>query len=151
MDLKKLLVINGPNLNVLGKREPHIYGERTYQDLCKFIEDYCREKDIYVEIFQSNHEGDIVDVLQKAYGRFQGIIINPAAYTHSSIAILDALQAVGLPTVEVHLSDILQREDFRQISYIRDYCLKSVIGLGFDGYIEAIDFLLEYDIENNGI
>ena len=137
----KILVINGPNLNFLGIREPEIYGKQTYKDLCNLILDYCSKKDIKVEIFQSNHEGDIVDKIQQSYNRFDGIVINPAAYTHTSVAILDALKAVGTPAVEVHISKVNEREKFRQISFIRDYCIKTIVGKGFNGYIEAIDIL----------
>ena len=138
----KILVINGPNLNMLGIREPDIYGKKTYDDLVALIEDYCREKGVDVEIFQSNHEGAIVDKIQDAYKKFDGIVINPAAYTHTSVAILDALKAVGIRTVEVHISDVSAREDFRKVSYVRLYAEKTVSGLGFDGYLRAIDHLL---------
>lgn len=143
MSLMKLLVVNGPNINMLGVREPEVYGDGTYIDLCNLVDNYCREKNIEVEFFQSNHEGEIVDIIQNAYGNFDGIIINPAAYTHTSIAILDALKAVGIPTVEVHISDVSKREDFRQVSYIRQYCKKSIIGFGFKGYLMAVDYLVE--------
>lgn len=139
----KILVINGPNLNMLGIREPEIYGGETYKDLCNLIENYARKKGIEVEIFQSNHEGVLVDKIQDAYLKFQGIVINPAAYTHTSVALLDALKSVGIPTVEVHISDVSKREDFRQISYVRNYCIDTVFGLGFKGYLKAIDILLE--------
>lgn len=137
----KLLVINGPNLNMLGIREKNIYGEGTYEDLVEYIRDYCREKGIEAEIFQSNHEGAIVDRIQAAYKTADAIVINPAAYTHTSVAILDALKAVQLPAAEVHLSDIYKREDFRHVSYAAMACQKSFIGMGFEGYIRAIDFL----------
>ena len=137
----KILVLNGPNLNMLGIREPDIYGKNTYQDLVNMINEYCKEENIEVEIFQSNHEGVLVDKIQEAYGKFDGIVINPAAYTHTSVALLDALKSVGIPTVEVHISDVSVREDFRQISYVRNYCEKTVCGKGFDGYIEAIKYL----------
>jgi len=137
----KLLVINGPNLNMLGLREPEIYGSKSYSDLVDYIYIKCKEHNVEVEIFQSNHEGVIVDKIQTAYGCFDGIIINPAAYTHTSIAILDALKAVALPTVEVHLSNINERESFRQISYTSLICEKCISGKGFDGYNEAIEFL----------
>lgn len=143
MNLMKLLVVNGPNINMLGVREKEVYGDGTYIDLCNLVDNYCREKDIEVEFFQSNHEGEIVDIIQNAYGNFDGIIINPAAYTHTSIAILDALKAVGIPTVEVHISDVKKREDYRQVSYIREYCKKSIIGFGFKGYLMAVDYLVE--------
>ena len=135
----KILVINGPNLNMLGVREPQIYGNQNYQDLCEMINKHCKEKGIEVEIFQSNHEGVIVDKIQSAYNVFDGIVINPAAYTHTSVAILDALKAVNIPAVEVHISDVDSREDFRQISFIRHYCFKTISGKGFEGYLEAID------------
>jgi 3-dehydroquinate dehydratase-2 len=138
------LVINGPNLNMLGIREPEIYGHKTYADLESYIRDAARRCGVAVELFQSNHEGAIVDKIQEAYGTFDGIIINPAAYTHTSVAILDALKAVGLPAVEVHLSDIAQREPFRKISYISAACIKTIAGKGFDGYAEAIETLAEH-------
>lgn len=134
----KILIINGPNLNLLGVREPEIYGKEDYCALCAYIEKTCREAGADFEIFQSNHEGDIVDKIQSAYKKFDGIVINPAAYTHTSIAIPDAIAAVGIPTVEVHLSDITKREDFRKISYTSPVCIKTVMGKGFDGYGEAI-------------
>ena len=139
----KILVINGPNLNMLGIREPAIYGAQNYDALCKMINAQSAEKGVEVKIFQSNHEGAIVDEIQAAYGKFDGIVINPAAYTHTSVAILDALKAVGLPAVEVHISDVSKREDFRQISYAGMACEKSYIGLGFEGYCKAIDYLIE--------
>lgn len=138
----QLLILNGPNLNMLGIREPDIYGKETYCDLCRKIENYCKSLNISIEIYQSNHEGDLVDKIQSAYKKADGIVINPAAYTHTSIAILDALKAVAIPTVEVHISDVSQREDFRQISYLRSACKKTISGLGTDGYLRAIDFLL---------
>ncbi len=140
----KFLVINGPNINMLGLREPGIYGKESYEDLLAFIRETCREEDIEVECFQSNHEGDLVDQIQSAYGFFDGIVINPAAYTHTSIAILDALKAVGLPTVEVHISNVKDREAFRQISYAGMACVKTYMGLGFEGYRQAILFLKDY-------
>ena len=139
----KILVINGPNLNMLGIREPDHYGRETYADLVAKIEEHCAKKGVEVELFQSNHEGDLVDSIQGAYGRVDGIVINPGAYTHTSIAILDAAKAVNIPTVEVHISKVEEREDFRQISYIRLACVKTITGHGTDGYIEAIDFLTE--------
>ena len=139
----KILVINGPNLNMLGIREPDHYGRETYNDLCDKIEKYCKEKNIEVELYQSNHEGDLVDEIQKAYGNADGIVINPGAYTHTSIAILDAVKSVNIPTVEVHISKVEDREDFRQVSYIRQACKKTITGKGFNGYLEAIDFLIE--------
>lgn len=138
-----ILVINGPNLNMLGIREPDIYGKETYATLIKKIEGYAASKDVAVKFYQSNHEGDLVDNIQFAYGVFDGIVINPGAYTHTSIALLDALKAVGIPTVEVHISDVSSREDFRQISYIRQACFKTITGKGTDGYLEAIDALIE--------
>ena len=138
----RILVINGPNINMLGIREPNIYGSNTYADLCKLIESYAEEKGIEVKLFQSNHEGCIVDEIQAALGNFDGIVINPAAYTHTSVAILDALKSVALPAVEIHISDVSKREDFRQISYAGMACEKSFIGLGFDGYLKGIDYLL---------
>ncbi len=138
----KLLVINGPNLNMLGIREPDVYGKSTYKDLCRMIEDYAKEKGIDIEIYQSNHEGDLVDKIQSAYGNTHGIVINPAAYTHTSVAILDALKAVSIPAVEVHISDVSLREPFRSVSYVREYCQKTICGQGFQGYLQAIDFLL---------
>lgn len=138
----KILVINGPNINMLGIREPSVYGNSTYKDLCTMINDYAKENAVEVELFQSNHEGDIVDKIQSAYGNTDGIVINPAAYTHTSVAILDALKSVNIPAVEVHISDVSKREDFRQISYVRAYCEKTICGHGFNGYIEAIDHLL---------
>ncbi len=138
----KILVINGPNLNMLGIREPDIYGKSTYQDLTDKIEKAATQRGCSIEIFQSNHEGAIVDKIQEAFCVFDGIIINPAAYTHTSIAILDALKAVAIPTVEVHISDVTEREDFRKISYVSLIAEKTICGKGFDGYIEALDFLL---------
>lgn len=140
----KLLVVNGPNLNLLGLREPDIYGRQDYAALEKLIYDTCAQESIDVEIFQSNHEGAIVDRIQQAWGAIDGIVINPAAYTHTSIAILDALKAVGIPAVEVHISDIMQREAFRHISYAGMACIKTFKGLGFDGYRQAILYLKEY-------
>ena len=139
----KILVINGPNLNMLGIREPDIYGKNTYKDLCELIKDYAGQKNIEVKLFQSNHEGDLVDEIQSAYQKFDGIVINPAAYTHTSVAILDAVKSVGIPTVEVHISAVEEREDFRQVSYIRKACIKIITGKGFNGYLEAIDTLIE--------
>lgn len=137
----KILVINGPNLNMLGIREPDIYGKSTYKDLVDMIDAHCKEKNIEVEQYQSNHEGDLVDKIQASYGEVDGIVINPGAYTHTSVAILDAVKAVGIPCVEVHISQVDEREDFRKISYIRAACVKTISGHGFDGYTEAIDFL----------
>ncbi len=144
----KFLVINGPNLNLLGLREPDIYGRQDFRALEDFIRESCRAEGIEVELFQSNHEGAIVDAIQGAYGRIDGIVINPAAYTHTSVAILDALKAVQLPAVEVHISDVSRRESFRQISYAGLACIKRYIGLGFEGYRQAILFLKDY-LEGN--
>ncbi|MDD3212337.1 MAG: type II 3-dehydroquinate dehydratase [Eubacteriales bacterium] len=137
----KLFVINGPNLNMLGIREKNIYGAQTFDQLVDYIQAVCLREGIEVECFQSNHEGAIVDFIQSAYQNADGIVINPAAYTHTSVAILDALKAVALPAVEVHLSDVGKRENFRQISYAGMACQKSFIGLGFKGYEEAILYL----------
>ena len=139
-----LLIINGPNLNLLGLREPAIYGTQDYPSLVRFIEDVCREECVQCRVFQSNHEGAIVDEIQTAYGVFDGIVINPAAYTHTSIAILDALKAVALPAVEVHLSAVSKREPFRQISYAGMACIRTFQGLGFEGYRAAIRCLKAY-------
>lgn len=139
----KILVINGPNINMLGIREKAIYGSGSYDDLCAMIKKHADEKNIDVTLFQSNHEGDIVDEIQKAYKKFDGIVINPAAYTHTSVAVLDALSAVKIPTVEVHISDVSKREDFRQISYVRLVAEKTIMGKGFSGYLEAMDYLSE--------
>ncbi len=140
----KILVLNGPNINMLGIREPHIYGSQTYNDLLDKIKAYADKKCVDVSFFQSNHEGDLVDAIQKAYfDKVDGIVINPAAYTHTSVAILDALKAVSIPTVEVHISKVEERDSFRQISYIRQVAIKTITGKGFDGYLEAIDALLE--------
>ena len=138
----KILVINGPNLNMLGIREPSVYGNSTYSDLCNSINDYAKKLGVEVEIYQSNHEGDLVDKIQSAYNKADGIVINPAAYTHTSVALLDALKAVAIPAVEVHISDVSKREDFRQISFVRSYCFATISGHGFNGYLEAIDRLL---------
>ena len=137
----KLLVLNGPNLNMLGIREPDVYGASTYADLEALVRTSAAAMQIEVEIRQTNHEGVLVDWIQEAYGMFDGIVINPAAYTHTSIALLDAVKAVNLPTVEVHISDVSQRENFRQISYIRQACIKTISGHGLQGYAEAMDFL----------
>ena len=139
----KILVINGPNLNMLGIREPDHYGRETYADLVSKIKRYCDEMSVDVRQFQSNHEGELVDIIQSAYKNADGIVINPGAYTHTSIAILDAVKAVGIPTVEVHISKVEEREDFRQISYVRLACVKTITGRGTDGYIEAIKYLTE--------
>lgn len=140
----KLLVINGPNINLLGFREPDIYGKENYKALKNLIKKTAENYGVEISEFQSNHEGFIVDEIQKAYGIYDGIIINPAAYTHTSIAILDALKAVGIPTVEVHISEVSKREDFRQISYIRNYVIKTIEGKGIYGYKEAIEFLIKF-------
>lgn len=140
----KLFVLNGPNLNMLGIREPAIYGAQTYADLEAYVKDVCKRENIEVEVFQSNHEGVLVDVIQSAYGKADGIVINPAAYTHTSVAILDALKAVALPAVEVHLSDVGQRESFRHISYPAMACIEQIKGLGFQGYEKAILLLKEH-------
>ncbi len=140
----KFLILNGPNLNLLGVREPDIYGKRTYADLVRFLEDHCRQLGVGCEIRQSNHEGVLVDWIQEALGKFDAIVLNPAAYTHTSVAILDALKAVSLPAAEVHLSDVDAREPFRAVSYAGLACLTTCKGRGFDSYREAIDFLVEY-------
>ncbi len=140
----KILVINGPNLNLLGIREPEVYGKRDYTALCAFIRESAGDLGMEVELFQSNHEGAIVDIIQSAIDGFDGILINPAAYTHTSVAILDALKAVGLPTVEVHLSDISTREEFRHFSYVSLYARKTICGKGFEGYSEGLAFLKHY-------
>ena len=137
----KILVINGPNINMLGIREPGIYGKNTFADLLKLLEDTAREENLEVQQYQSNHEGDLVDKIQWAYGKVDGIVINPAAYTHTSIAILDALKAVAIPAVEVHISDVDAREPFRQISYAGMACVKTIKGQGLDGYRQAILYL----------
>ena len=137
----KILVINGPNINMLGIREPDIYGKETYANLCTLVKQHAAKLNVEVSLFQSNHEGYLVDEIQKAYGKFDGIVINPGAYTHTSIAILDALKAVGIPAVEVHISDVSAREDFRQISFVRSACVKTITGHGIKGYAEALDFL----------
>lgn len=136
-----ILVVNGPNINMLGIREPDIYGKSTYADLCRMITSKAEEMNVTVELFQSNHEGAIVDKIQEAYGKTDGIIINPAAYTHTSVAILDALKAVAIPTCEVHISDVDAREDFRKVSYVGMYAEKTFAGYGFNGYVMAMEFL----------
>ena len=140
----KILIINGPNLNMLGLREPAVYGDRNYESLCASIRTWCEEAGVEYEIFQSNHEGVIVDKIQEAYGKVDGILINPAAYTHTSVAILDALKAVSIPTVEVHISKVSEREEFRQVSYVSLCAIKTIQGLGFEGYHEGIRYLLGY-------
>jgi len=139
----KLLVINGPNINMLGRREPEIYGTDTYEDLVNIIKAHAEERGVEVGFFQSNHEGAIVDIMQEALGEYDGIVINPAAYTHTSVALLDAVKAVGIPTVEVHISDPDKREEFRHISYIRSACVATVKGKGLGGYLEAMDILID--------
>ena len=137
----KILVLNGPNINMLGIREPGIYGKNSFADLLALLEETAEKENLEIEQYQSNHEGCLVDKIQEAYGKFDGIVINPAAYTHTSIAILDALKAVAIPAVEVHISDVSQREDFRQISYPGLACVKTVMGRGLEGYREAILYL----------
>ena len=137
----KILVINGPNLNLLGLREPDIYGRRTYADLLAMIGTEAERLGVSVAFVQSNHEGALVDAIQAAYGVYDGIVINPGAYTHTSVALLDAVKAVGIPTVEVHISDPDQREEFRKVSYIRAACVASIKGHGLEGYLEALEFL----------
>ena len=137
----KILVINGPNINMLGIREPGIYGKQSFTDLLSLLDDAAERLGIEIEQYQSNHEGCIVDKIQEAYGKFQGIVINPAAYTHTSVAILDALKSVSIPAVEVHISDVDSRESFRQISYPGLYCEKTIKGQGLNGYIQAIEYL----------
>ena len=139
----RILVINGPTINMLGIRERELYGNKTYKDLIKCIKDYTDDKDIEIEIYQSNSEGQIINKIQEAYKLYDGIVINPAAYTHTSVAILDALKAVNIPTVEVHLTDVDNREEFRKISYVSYFAKKTIKGKGFEGYIEAIDYLKE--------
>lgn len=139
-----ILVLNGPNLNMLGIREPGIYGRGTYEDLQSLIRAHAQKRGVNISFYQSNHEGDLVDAIQQAYyDGTDGIIFNPAAYTHTSVALLDALKAVGIPTVEVHISDVSAREDFRQRSFVRAACVATVMGKGFDGYCEAMDILLK--------
>jgi len=141
----KLLILNGPNMNMLGIREPDIYGRRTYADLVTFISDHAEGLGVDVTFFQSNHEGALVDAIQQAYfDKIDGIVFNPAAYTHTSVAIADAVKAVGIPTVEVHISDVDSREEYRRISYVRSACMKTVSGLGFESYTKAMDYLMEY-------
>ena len=139
----KILVLNGPNINMLGIREPGVYGSQSYSELLRLLDVWAAELSIEMTHFQSNHEGCLVDKIQDAYGKFDGIVINPAAYTHTSIAILDALKAVAIPAVEVHISDVSQREDFRQISYAGKACIKTIMGQGLDGYRQAMVFLME--------
>ena len=139
----KILVLNGPNINMLGIREPGVYGSQSYAELLRLLQVWADELGVQMEHYQSNHEGCLVDKIQEAYGKFDGIVINPAAYTHTSIAILDALKAVALPAVEVHISDVKQREDFRQISYAGKACVKTIMGQGLDGYRQAMSYLVE--------
>ena len=138
----RILVINGPNLNMLGIREKHLYGDKTYKALVKLIKENAKLRKIKVDCYQSNYEGDIVTEIQKAYNKYDGIVINPGAYTHTSVAILDALKSVNIPTVEVHITDVDNREDFRQISYVKKFAFLTITGKGFDGYIEAIDAII---------
>lgn len=146
----KILVLNGPNINILGVREPDIYGKKSYRELLEMISSHAEEKGAAVEFYQSNHEGDLVDAIQKAYfDGVDGIVFNPAAYTHTSVAIADAVKGVGLPTVEVHISEVSEREDFRQVSYIRAAAVKTICGHGLEGYNEALDFLIEYIGDKN--
>ena len=139
----KILVLNGPNINMLGIREPGVYGKQSYAELLRLLEVWAAELGVEMEHYQSNHEGALVDKIQAAYGHFDGIVINPAAYTHTSIAILDALKAVAIPAVEVHISDVKAREDFRQISYAGKACIKTIMGQGLDGYRQAMAYLKE--------
>ncbi|MDI9490080.1 MAG: type II 3-dehydroquinate dehydratase [Clostridiaceae bacterium] len=146
----KIMIINGPNLNLLGIREPDLYGKETYEQLTEYVNNYAKQKGFELTIRQSNHEGDLIDYIQEAYfENIQGIVINPAAYTHTSVGLLDAIKAVNLPTVEVHLSDVAKRENYRQISYIREACLATVSGKGFSGYLEALDILLRHLTQNS--
>ncbi len=141
----KFLIINGPNLNLLGIREPKIYGSNTYQDLVEYVSDFCAQRGVETEFVQSNHEGDLVDAIQKAYfDKVDGIIINPAAYTHTSVALLDALKSVQIPTVEVHISKVEEREEFRQVSYLRPACIRTITGHGFAGYSMAAVALMDH-------
>lgn len=140
----KFLVLNGPNINILGIREPEIYGRQSYDELCALIKEHAEELGVQVEFYQSNHEGDLVDAIQRAYfDGVDGIVFNPAAYTHTSVAIADAVKGVGIPTVEVHISEVSEREAFRQVSYIRDVAVKTITGRGFAGYTDAMDFLVK--------
>lgn len=143
----KLLVINGPNINMLGIREPGVYGSQSYAELLRLLDEWAKQLNVEMEHFQSNHEGSIVDKIQAAYGVFDGIVINPAAYTHTSVAILDALKAVAIPAVEIHISDVASREDFRQISYAGRACVHTIMGQGLDGYRQAMVYLKKY-LEN---
>ena len=141
----KILIINGPNLNMLGIREPAIYGRETYETLCEKIRRHAEALGAEVSLYQSNHEGDLVDCIQNAWGCMDGIVINPGAYTHTSIALLDAVKSVSIPTVEVHISDVSKREDFRQVSYIRSACVRTIMNLGFEGYRQAMLYLKKYN------
>ncbi|MBQ4192785.1 MAG: 3-dehydroquinate dehydratase [Clostridia bacterium] len=147
---KKILVLNGPNLNMLGIREPEIYGRKTYRDLVDRIEEHAKARGAFVTVYQSNSEAVLVTKIQRAYGIYDGIILNPAAYTHTSVALLDALKAVGIPAVEVHISDVSEREDFRQVSYVRLAAVRTIMGRGFDGYLDAMDFLLDEVLADDG-
>ena len=140
----RILVINGPNINMLGVREPDIYGKENFATLQKKVQEHADARGVTVRMVQTNHEGVLVDEIQQTYRKYQGIVINPGAYTHTSIAILDAVKAVGVPTVEVHISDVSKREDFRQISYIRAACIATIAGHGIDGYLEAMDLLIAH-------
>ncbi|MBE5754015.1 MAG: type II 3-dehydroquinate dehydratase [Clostridiales bacterium] len=139
----KILVINGPNLNMLGIREKHLYGDKTYKALIELIKNHAKVKGVKVKCFQSNYEGALVTEIQKAYNKFDGIVINPGAYTHTSVAILDALKSVNIPTVEVHITEVNEREEFRKISFVKEYAVKTITGKGFDGYLEGINFLID--------
>ena len=139
----RILIINGPNLNMLGVREKHLYGEKTYKALVSLIKSHAKAKGVKAKFYQSNCEGDLVTAIQKAYKKIDGIVINPGAYTHTSVALLDALKSVNIPTVEVHITDVNEREDFRKISYIRSACFKVITGQGLDGYLQAIDAIIE--------
>ncbi|MCQ2561047.1 MAG: type II 3-dehydroquinate dehydratase [Clostridia bacterium] len=138
----KIKVLNGPNINMVGIREPGVYGSETYADLIRKVEEHAKELGIEVECLQSNHEGTLVDWIQESMGNTDGFVFNPAAYTHTSVAILDAVKAVKIPCVEVHISKVEEREDFRQVSYIRQACVKTITGHGLDGYLEAMDYLV---------
>ena len=140
----KILVLNGPNINMLGVREPGIYGSDNYEKLCENVKSFAKEKNIEVEIYQSNHEGDLVDKIQEAFGNTDGIVFNPGAYTHTSIAILDAVKSVSIPCVEVHISKVEEREDFRQVSYIRYACFKTITGHGIAGYTEGMQAVIDH-------
>ncbi len=138
----KILVLNGPNLNMLGTREPNVYGKQTYKDLVSLIKKHAKIKGVKVKVYQSNYEGDLITKIQKAKGKFGGIVINPAGYTHTSVAILDALKAVDIKTVEVHISKVDEREEFRKISFVKEYAFKTISGEGLNGYLKAIDLLI---------